>query len=530
MMESLESTLTGRSGVNMARRLKQCSSSFIAVSCILLALSCTAGPTLSAPAAPVPKAAELSKLIEQAQIFPPGQRVLSRINEHEAVVSTYKSANSKDVVNDCKIDSMLIAKTVFSKYQDSIVRVKVMFHDPAQLKYVDTVSVTIGDVAAFASGKTSISTLLASLELRREFEKLPAALSGQSTKPGAGRSPQQAIVTLSSVGTTDDLVGYIQRESGLRFSYPKGWSLVEKPEPGALVSFSTGDENGLASITVSSDANASGSSLEQYVRLVEEAYLRPLFDCKVTSTVPVKFGKDNAIHGLCQSMMLTINNAKMKCEIYYFIFGNKIFNVRCVATEGIMSKMKPLFNSMLLTIAPVARTSSTAGYNSAPKSSADASKKDDTLSELYRGSDGHLSFNYPANWTEKPNVDASTIVKISGVNSKYQPCDITLNTTDYGGQNMVEHHANAVEEIWTGAAKNYKRLSRDHVSVGKSRDIDALKDSCTFEFGKVRCIMHVAYFFRDGKVQNLSVYCPGWDLAESRAFFDKILASAYFTR
>ena len=526
---------------------------FISISISVSLICIFAFPLLSFGAAPAPTPTEMIRLISKANIFPPAQKLQARVNGLEALISTYKSAASKDIGNDCKIDSVLVARTLFSAFPD-LVRVKVRFYDPLKLNVADLVNVTVGDVSAFSSGQTSMAKLLASLEVKREIETTQAearanlnsargsggsakgssalassrsVYSADSSSSGASTARPQASV--SSSGTTNNLVGFIQRDTGLRLGYPSGWTVAEHPDAESLASFSTVDEDGgIGVVVLTGDTRIPGSTISQYARLAEETYLRPTKGVEITSTKTIRLGKNLAIDGIVQEMSIPINGVRTRGEIYYFMDGEKIFSFRCLASDAVYPKMQTMFNSLLLSVVPpsatraktrtsdasVARTTAT-GHNGASKGE----------TSLYEGAGG-LAIRYPSAWKVTPSPSEGTIAKFNGTGPKLQIAEMQIAVADFDLPGYLETHINLSGEQWAGATKDYKKISRKNFST--RRGLEVVRDAASFtQATKSDSIIQFAYILHEGKLYTISFVSVGWNATDAQVFFDNILSSAY---
>jgi len=140
-------------------------------------------PALSAESGEAPAAesgkskahgGEVSKLtdsdvvnaLEKAQILAPSIRLNARVEPEEVMVATYKNPKAED--KDCKIEAVLIAKTVMDLAPEQVARVTVYFYSSSTLSKYKEVGVTAGDVKAFAAGTLSKDELLASIKIRED--------------------------------------------------------------------------------------------------------------------------------------------------------------------------------------------------------------------------------------------------------------------------------------------------------------------------------------------------------------------------
>ncbi len=116
----------------------------------------------SIPALAMPTSAEIRNALNKAQFLAPGTAVNVRVDKDQVFVSTYRHSNDE---KDCKIDSVLISKAVFDTAPEELGRVTCYFYGKDMSNYQE-VSVTAGDIKAFASGSMSKDQLLSSLSVK----------------------------------------------------------------------------------------------------------------------------------------------------------------------------------------------------------------------------------------------------------------------------------------------------------------------------------------------------------------------------
>ncbi len=126
--------------------------SSLAFSLILLSQQ----PTLA-----LPSDSDAVNALEKAKILAPTIRMNARVGSDGIEVATYK--NPKANQNDCKIEALLIAKTLMELAPGEVPRVVVYFYNSSSLSSYKQVAVTAGDVKAFASGSISKEELFKSL-------------------------------------------------------------------------------------------------------------------------------------------------------------------------------------------------------------------------------------------------------------------------------------------------------------------------------------------------------------------------------
>ncbi len=515
----------------MNQALSRSALALLILSSIGLRFDCMA-PARADPVPPSPDA--LVKAIEKAAIFPAEQKVQARVNGVEAQLSTYRDKASKDFNNDCKISSVLAARELFNKFPD-LVRVKVRYYDPLKLNVSDTVSVTVGDVAAFSSGQTSTDKLLASLEIHHEQEAAPQSLRSMPAKAASsssrssvyGSDSKTKFLPISASGTTNDLVGYIQRDLGMKLAYPKGWSIVEKPDASALFHLTTVTEDGLGVLVQVYASPKIPGTLEQYARLTFDTFLRPSKDCRLNATKAVRFGKDACIEGLCQDISMSMNGTASKAAFYYFRDADKNVLFECIAPESQFGKIEPLFNSIMLSITPgsmrgASSSTASAQPTPAPVSSRTSSTQNSGGVSVYHVPGSDVSLSYPSSWKVQAQPDGG--VKLSGMGPQNKYGEINLNSADFPQPSMLEIHANAVVEQLLPTVKDGRRLNTTHIS---GYGCDILRDTVTFKQNGVSSVIQFAHFCHEGKIFSIGNVCPGWTPTEANIFFDKILNSVH---
>lgn len=106
-----------------------------------------------------PSNADIINATESAHVLDPGTPVRVRVDGDKVYISAYRNPAEND--NDCKINSVLLAKAVFTVAGDAS-RVTLYYYGLNGTSYAE-VSVTAGDVKAYGSGATSQQQLLQSL-------------------------------------------------------------------------------------------------------------------------------------------------------------------------------------------------------------------------------------------------------------------------------------------------------------------------------------------------------------------------------
>ena len=130
---------------------------------VALTLGLAACPLVSSPAFAMASESDVMHAIEKAKILAPTITFNARVSKDEVEVATYK--NPKAVDKDCKIEAVLIAKAVMDLSPGEVSRVTVYFYSSTALSRYKSLTVTAGDVKAFAAGAIGQDELLTSLKI-----------------------------------------------------------------------------------------------------------------------------------------------------------------------------------------------------------------------------------------------------------------------------------------------------------------------------------------------------------------------------
>lgn len=138
---------------------------------------------------------EVVSLLRDAKIVSAANRLTAAISGKEVTVMTRRGAKLTD--DDCKINAVLMAKTIMASYP-IINRVKLMYAVEGS-DSCDQVVVRTGDVKSFDSGAVTEEQLLSSLELQRvSGDQLGGASSG-SSPVAAGPYRERRLMLLSRI-------------------------------------------------------------------------------------------------------------------------------------------------------------------------------------------------------------------------------------------------------------------------------------------------------------------------------------------
>jgi hypothetical protein len=149
---------------------------------VVVSVLCALTPSLVL--ADAPSVAAMTQVLRNAKVVNTDRALHLSIGNKRVLIITERGAKSTD--KDCRIDAVLLAKTLIDTYSSEIISVKVLF-SKADSDKLTQVNVTTGDVKAFGSGQISEDDLLSSLDVQE--------VSAESAGPGD-----------TSANTTPDLV------------------------------------------------------------------------------------------------------------------------------------------------------------------------------------------------------------------------------------------------------------------------------------------------------------------------------------
>lgn len=148
------------------------------------ALMSFVGLCVLATEAAVPEKTLIGKLTA-AKIVRPGSPVVITSNDTEVTVSKHIVDGSTSPENDCKIEAVMIAKTIMDA-DPTVKRVKTQFYSKSSPTDFSSISVGIGDIKAFGSGAISTEDLMKSLELNKGTNpNPPLGISKQADSAGS---------------------------------------------------------------------------------------------------------------------------------------------------------------------------------------------------------------------------------------------------------------------------------------------------------------------------------------------------------
>ncbi len=136
---------------------------------------------------------KIRSLIEDAKLLQPEYKISAAVNGEEALISTYSSTRSRRVDDDCKIDAILMAKTLMEADPEDVKRVRVRFYDPLDTKKYRQVMIREGDIKAFGSRQMDRKDLLASIDMSAGSDETPQRPSEKGIEPGILEEARKTI-------------------------------------------------------------------------------------------------------------------------------------------------------------------------------------------------------------------------------------------------------------------------------------------------------------------------------------------------
>ncbi len=108
-------------------------------------------------------AANIGIILRNANLVKSGVPLNATVLDKKVLIITDRGQRGN---TECKIDAVMIAKTIMDAFPDQIMQVKVIFSHP-DAKLAVQANITAGDVKAYGAGELKPEALLASIELMR---------------------------------------------------------------------------------------------------------------------------------------------------------------------------------------------------------------------------------------------------------------------------------------------------------------------------------------------------------------------------
>lgn len=314
------------------------------------------------PAYAVPSAQEIEAAIRESKDVPKDKRFTVAASGTEAQIATYIEPGSKDSDKDCKIDSVLLARIVISKFSE-INRVVVNFYGFGGKTYKQT-TVTKPEILAFGSGQVESSELLSAIRLEeRVDEKLAASEKNdekqkeekkQSHSDASKEAYKKAVEKKQDPETS--WVPYVaagkQGYPGVTFQYPEVWRISRELDGDVLVSIkgaqSTVNEPKIElklyrnpkKLDVMKEAQKHARGHQDYKKF---AIIKP--------SAVTRIGVGGAITAVCENFSYTRSDNDTAYERhYYFGWPGYVYKIMSSATKHDSAHVDRVFNKLLSTL------------------------------------------------------------------------------------------------------------------------------------------------------------------------------------
>ncbi|MBX9667568.1 MAG: hypothetical protein K2X93_08125 [Candidatus Obscuribacterales bacterium] len=144
-----------------------------------------------APAFALANANQVADAIYKARILAAGAAIKVKVQADKASVSTYRNDRATD--RDCKIEALLVGKTLFDA-NFGLTNVTVYFFNNKSPSEYKVVSIRTGDVKGFDSGQVSQDELLSSIEIKvGKVQDLATAIESRMMLSAAARLDVQTV-------------------------------------------------------------------------------------------------------------------------------------------------------------------------------------------------------------------------------------------------------------------------------------------------------------------------------------------------
>jgi hypothetical protein len=130
-------------------------------------------------------------LIKHSNVINPAYKVTASVSGEEALITTQRKPKATDA--ECKIQSVLIAKTAFEAIPESVQRVQVIFLD-YDADASSSVIVRRAEIKLFGSGGLSAKDLLSSLEITKSGASSASSSATSSVLVGPAQADRLLLL------------------------------------------------------------------------------------------------------------------------------------------------------------------------------------------------------------------------------------------------------------------------------------------------------------------------------------------------
>lgn len=482
-------------------------------------LSANAGQ-VSGQSAKVAKSDGQSKIesaIWKSGILSPQAKLSLQIVDKQAIVTIYSAAYEKATAVLEKIDAVLIAKYVFDN-DPEVLRVKVGF-GAQKAAAINQISISKGDIKAFASNQLSKADLLASLEVTQL--KQP---TGQPVATGAPKQAQvqrqESLETLSQEGASNlQLTAYRNAQTGLSLSYPNQWKLVESPDKDTLFRLETPN----CSLSFGVD-HTPDMTVKQAARFWDSLVFSQLENCQQNPQRRIRIGKNASLEGVSEVVQFTGKGVRFRQRWIFFGQTGSVFRAVLTMPASGNGQDIPDVQDMYKALMSLTFTGGTIAAkgdqtNQNTQAPAHAEKP---WSRLALFQEGPVTINYPAQWQVNKHPEPEVIVKIQGTTDEGS-ADLSIRRGMFDRNASLEDIAALVETNYLKPLKSYRRLRQETVNLPGGST--GLLQEFTFEASGMP-FRQISTYRREGDhLYTLSITAVGWKQSDVLTLFNRCLGT-----
>lgn len=337
--------------------------------------------------------------------------------------------------------------------------------------------------------------------------------------------PSQAVPVSSISAPTDvreEMDWYSDKNAGIMFLYPKRFT--PKPRSDANSLFKIGGvvssgQNGEIELS----CHPSDLAADTYGKVLSETLQKQLPDYDPGKLDWVRFGRSLKLNGVTRVAHLKLGETRICQRVTHWSQNGRTYTLAMLAPEAQWSTLDPLFNYVLLSIAPFGSAGGTSnsprGETNKPVTAAAASST--SYAKWYKKGVG--SFSYPSTWEVEPGLDQHVIVKIAGTDGSGRRGELQLTHHPAWDGLPLQQFADTVEKTYLKPQKNWAKLTESNVTFGSGTRREGLRRSGSMTVNGVPAMSHTTFWSENGKHYCLSVTTMGYSRQDADSLFSKAM-------
>jgi hypothetical protein len=318
--------------------------------CFLLCLS-TYASALAAPTA-----TEIEAVLRESSDIGKDRKFSVSSKESEVQIATYITAGSNDINNDCKIETVLIGRTIMAKYPD-VSRVVVDFYNAAKPRTFLEIIVTKPEILAFGAGQVNNNELLSALRIEEKVDPKAAAAETQekiekgSKKEAHAEASKQLYKQALAKGENPEGKWITYHAPGIAFDYPGVWAINRELDGETQVSFrSTLTTYHTATMGLRLYRSPNKIPVETMARDHAARHMRYKNFQIIKKSELVRFGLRNSITGICENFSSTNEDGQKIERHIYFGWPGYTYKFYITANRDDYNHINKLFDHLLSTV------------------------------------------------------------------------------------------------------------------------------------------------------------------------------------